>query len=940
VETIQEFKVQTNFFSAEYGNTGGTVVNLVTRSGSNELHGSAYEFHRREDLNANSFFAKRQGSTALPEFSYHQFGGTLGGPVVLPRLYNGKNRTFFFTSLDLQRFETPQSALLTVPTLKERAGDFSETYDAQGRLFTIYNPFDIYKSSTGTVLRRPFPGNVIPASLQDPVARNILKYYPEPNREGLPWTHAQNYFKEGTQRDDQIQWTLRLDHQINDRNRLYTRLALERSEPGAKLFRPLNNPADSTTRWVSYATTFSAEYSFTRSPTTIWSARYNLTRQPVFNTLADENFDPTTLGLPPVVLLNDYKRFPAISVEGYSGLGAGGSRGSRRWQTTHSTAYSLTKIAAGHTIKVGGESRSYFLNARTFNAPTGAFSFNRRVTSENPFLSNPIQGNGVASLLLGWGSGGNLGINERPASNSQYHGWFVQDDWKVTRRLTLNLGLRYDFELPRTERYNRYSWFDFDMPSPIADRLPQMNLRGGLRFTDEKIRSPFDKDMNNLQPRAGIAYALSDKMSVRAGYGLYYTVSKTIATAAFGPPFAVSTPIPWSLDGGVTRYATLSNPWPDGLIFPKGKAEGAATFLGQNLSTESRRNRNPEVHQWAFSVQRALPAASKLELNYTGTRGVHLYFPDLENVNRLDLTYWGLGRSRLNATVANPFYGVITDPTSTLSKPTVTYRQLLRPFPQYTALTVSTPTIGNSIYHALQVKFEKRPSHGLAIIAHYTWSKWIDDSSNSGYDFFGGDSAVQNPWNLRLERSLSVNDVAHRLVISPVWELPFGRGRWLGTNWNRVVDAILGGWKISGFMTFQSGFPVVIGLFSPNLLEGAQRPHLVGDPQNPGSTREKLESYFNTAAFLRPDPDTFGSAPRTLNYRNPGIVNLDLTLGKLFRIAERHRVELRMEAFNALNGVVFGKPNASFGAPTFGVISDYAGGFGPRQLQFAIRYEF
>ncbi len=943
VETIQEFKVQTNFFSAEYGNTGGTVVNLATRSGTNELHGSVYEFHRRDDLNANSFFAKREGSTSLPNFNYHHFGGTAGGPVSMPGVYDGKNRTFFFTSMDVEWFDSPGSEFLTVPTLKERAGDFSDTRDSTGRLFTIYNPFDTYTDNKGQVRRRPFPGNVIPASLQDPVARKILSFYPEPTSEGLPLTHAQNYFKEGTQRDDQIQWTLRLDHQLTDRHRIYGRFAKERSRPGAKLFRIFgeDNPAESATKFVSHTHAFSTDYSFTQNATTIWSVRYSLARQRVLNVLADENFDPTTLGLPPVVLTNGFRRFPVVSVQGYSGLGASSQRGSRRATTTHTVAYSLSKIISGHTIKMGGESRWFLVNSAAWDAPTGLFQFNRQVTGENPFKASPIQGNGVASLLLGWGNGGRYGIQERPASGSQYHGWFIQDDWKLTRRLTLNLGLRYDFELPRTERYDRYSWFDFGLRSPIADQLPELNLRGGLAFTDEDRRSPFDKDTNNIQPRVGIAYAVSKDMSVRAGYGLYYTVSKTIATTAFGPPFAVSTPIPWSLDGGVTRYATLSNPWPDGLVFPTGKALGAATFLGLNLNTQSRPNRNPQVHQWAFSIQRALPATARLELNYTGTRGVHLYFPDLENVNRLHPTYWGLGRDALNATVTNPFYGVITDPTSVLSKPKVTFRQLLRPFPQYTGLSVSTPTIANSIYHALQVKLEKRPTHGLSVIAHYTWSKWIDDASNSGYDFFGGDSAVQNYWNLRLERSLSVSDVAHRAVASVVWELPFGRGRWLGKNWNRALDAVLGGWKIASLTTLQTGTPVVIGLFNGVLLEGAQRPHLVGDPEGPGSTREKLDGgYFNASAFLRPAEDTYGSAPRTLNYRNPGIVNTDMTLGKIFSIAERHRIELRMEAFNVFNGVVFGKPNASVEAPTFGVISNYASGFGPRQLQFGIRYEF
>lgn len=940
VEAIQEFKVQTNFFSAEYGNTGGTVVNLVSKSGANEFHGSLYEFHRRGELTANSFFAKRAGSSSVPNYTYNKFGGTIGGPVTLPKIYNGKNRTFFFVDVDIDETSSAQRAFRTVPTLLERAGDFSETRDKKGRLYVIYNPFDTFTAPDGSVRRRPFPGNVIPGSMHDPVAVNLLKYYPEPNSEGQPFTHARNLFAEGTKNAENYQTSVRLDHALSDRQRLYGRYGWNRSGPG-KPFRAYgDSPADKALSWLSYTNVASVEYTFTQNPTTVWSARYNLSRQTVDNVTVSDGFDPTTLGLPPIVLTAGVKRFPTVSIQGYSGLGPKPNAGRRRRTTTHSTAYSVTKIIGGHSLKAGGESRSYLINAASPYAPVGRFAFNRRETSQSPFVSKSAQGNAVASMLLGWGRSGTYGINEHPASASQYHGWYVQDNWKVTRRLTLNLGLRYDFELPRTERYDRYTWFDFDMRSPIDEEVPELDLSGGLRFTSREVRSPFDKDLNNIQPRFGFAYAVTGKMTVRGGYGLYYTVSKTLPLTELGPPFAVRTPVLWSLDGGVSRYASLSNPWPDGLIFPSGKSQGAATFLGQKLNTQSRPNRNPQIQQWAFSIQRALPSTSLLEINYTGTKGTYLYFPDLENVNRLHPVYWDLGRPELNKKVPNPFHGVITDPTSPLSRPTVVFHQLLRPYPQYTGLTVSTPTIANSIYHALQVKFEKRMSHGISAIAHYTWAKMIDDASNSGYDFFGGDSAVQNFWNLRLERSLSVTDVRHRAVVSFVWELPFGRGRAFGSNWNRFLDAVAGGWRASGVMTFQSGFPVVIRLARSNLLEGRQRPHLIGDPAVAGSVRDKLDNYFNEAAFAEPEPDTYGSAPRTLGYRNPRIINSDLTVSKEFRFLERHRIELRLEAFNAFNGVVFDKPDARYGSNTFGQISSYARGFGPRQLQFGIRYQF
>jgi hypothetical protein len=641
-----------------------------------------------------------------------------------------------------------------------------------------------------------------------------------------------------------------------------------------------------------------------------------------------------------VLLTAGVQRFPRFAPESYSALGTPTGAGMRRFTTTQSAGYSLTKIFGAHNLKVGGESRVYQINSTTFNAPAGNFAFNRQPTSENPLLANPIQGNGLASMLLGWGSGGNYGINERPSSTSKYHGWYVQDDWKLTRKLTLNLGLRYDFELPRTERFDRYSWFDGGMASPIDGLVPGYSLRGGLQFTSEAERSPFDKDRNNIQPRVGFAYALNDRTAVRGGYGIYYSVSNASITSEFGAPFSVSTPIQWSRDSGVTPYASLSNPFPDGIIMPSGKAAGPATFLGQALNTESRKYKTPQYQQWSFSIQRALPLESVLEVNYVGTKGTHLPFGGLGAINRLDPVYWSLGRTELNRQVSNPFYGVITDPVSILSARTVPQTRLLREYPQYTGLTLSEPTIANSIYHAAQVKFEKRFSRGLTAIAHYTWSKMIDDSGNSGYNLWGGETPIQNLWDLRQERSLSPLDVAHRGVVTFVYELPIGRGRAFGANWGRALDLLAGGWNLSGILTMQGGFPTIINMTSPNLLEGSQRPNLIGNPSMPGSVRDRLDNYYNAAAFSRPAADAYGSSPRTLSYRQPGFSNADLTLGKRFYLRERDAIEFRLEAFNALNGVAFGAPNASFGGTTFGQINNYASGFSARQLQIAVRYDF
>jgi hypothetical protein len=333
-----------------------------------------------------------------------------------------------------------------------------------------------------------------------------------------------------------------------------------------------------------------------------------------------------------------------------------------------------------------------------------------------------------------------------------------------------------------------------------------------------------------------------------------------------------------------------------------------------------------------------------LEVNYTGSKGTHLYFGGgVENQNRLDPSYWSLGRTTLNSQVANPFYGIITDPRSRLSQPTVTLNTLLRPYPQYAGgVSGSTPNIGNSIYHAVQFKYEKRFSHGLSFLTHYTISKLIDDSSFSSgnVSWLGGTTSVQNYKNLRLERSVSAMDVPQRLVMSFAYELPVGRGKAFGGSMNKVANAVVGGWQVDGLLTFSKGYPIVTALQGGVLWEGTQRPNLIGDPSVSGSVESKLNNYFNVNAFSRPAPDTFGSAPRTLNYRTPGIRNADMSLLKSIAFTESKSLQLRLEAFNVTNTPTFGTPDSTFGSTSFGVTSGYAGGRGPRELQVAVKFYY
>lgn len=591
--------------------------------------------------------------------------------------------------------------------------------------------------------------------------------------------------------------------------------------------------------------------------------------------------------------------------------------------------------------------------------PQGHFSFSRGTTSEDPNSGNSLQGNAVASMLIGWPSGGDYHLDPWSASASQYYGFYAQDDWKATRRLTINLGLRYDFDVPRTERYDRYSWVEFDAPSPIAGKVPASaacpscgDLRGQFRFTDQNMRHPMNGDYNNVQPRVGLAYALNDKTSIRAGYGIFYTLSRATIKGHTGSGFTTNSGVESSRDGGLTQYASLDNPYPNGLNIPPDRSQGAATFLGQGIGTESRPNQNPQYQQWNFSIQRALPGSSVVQVNYTGSKGTHLYFGGgVQNQNRLDPSNWSRGRTYLNELAPNPFFGIITNPLSRLSAATVTRNTLLRPYPQYAGgVSGSALNIANSVYHAMQFQYEKRFSHGLAFLGHYTISKMIDDSSFSdgNVGWLGGVTDIQNPYNLRLERAVSAMDIPQRLVLTFSYQLPVGKGKWIGGSWNRGLNTLLGGWEVNGLLTFSSGFPLNSGsqfrespLQGAVLWEGVQRPNLIGDPRLAGSVKDRLNRYLNEAAFSRPAPDTFGTAPRTLpNYRSPGIRNADMAVFKNVSFSESRYFQLRLEAFNVTNTPTFATPHMTYGASNFGVIDSYAGGRGPRELQVAVKFYF
>lgn len=938
VDMVQEFKMQTNFFSSEYGQTGGAVVNMVTRSGGNNYHGTGYYFLREDALNANDWFSNRAGRP-LPAFRRDQYGGVIGGPVI-------KNKTFFFGGYEYTKQQSPTSATISVPTALQRAGDFSQTFNAAGQLMTVYNPFDTFTNASGAIERRPFAGNKIPTNLMDPIALKALSFVPQPNQTGTQFTNTLNWFNNGINSSNGHQMNVKMDHNFSERTRASGRYSHVRSNgTNPNLFGD-NNPAywtggPNATRTHAMV----AEINHTFSPTMLMTARYGYTysdfgRDP----LVGYGFDVTTLGLP--ANMKDtatHRVFPRFAPDGFQQFGTEAYWIMDRQEGVQHMSAALTKVWGGHNIKFGGERRYNRLDYNQPGNPSGLFNFGRGVTCRGLNSCGGTEGNGLATMLLGWSTGSEYHIEPKAFSRSAYWGFYGQDDWKITSRLTLNLGVRYDFDVPRWELENRYSYWDLEAQSPV--RATGLDTRGVIKFNDDNNRSPFNSDMNNWQPRIGFAFAANPKTAIRGGYGLFYQLSRATVFGRPGTGFTINSPVVWTTDSNATLNRRLSNPFPDGILKPPGSAQGDATLLGFGVGTIlPSNNRNPEYHSWNLSIQRELPMGSVLEVNYTGSRGTHLFMP-VTTLSPLPQNLWSRGRSALQAQVPNPFFGQITDPRSQLSGRTVQAFRLLRPMPHFDGTNVGTaePARGDSNYHALQAKWEKRFGRGLTALTHYTWSKMIDNVSHTSgnVSWLGGSTSIQNIWDLRGERALSSHDIAHRVIISGTYELPIGKGRRFASGMNRAMDWLAGGWDISGMALMQGGAPLQVTQSGGNIWDGTQRPNLIGDPSTSGRVQDRLNNWFNPTAFAQPLIDTPGSSPRNLNYRGPGIKTLDAALLKSIRTREGQRLEIRLEAQNATNTPMFADPGGlAFGATNFGQITGMRGGIGPRNMQFGLKYYF
>lgn len=942
VDLVQEYKVQTNNFSAEYSNSGGGVINVITKSGTNKFHGAAWEFYRSTGLEANNFFANAAGIPRSP-FSFKQFGATLGGPI-------RKNKTFFYFGYEGTRWTQSATTVLTVPTMAQRQGNFASTYDSNGNVIPIYNPFSTQPdpNNPGQYIRTQYPGNTIQNI--NPVAAALLNYIPLPNGPGVPGTGADNYTDSYSYPTPENNFSLRLDHSISDTQKLYGRYSLNDTTinfpniyPSLSAQYQVGNPEQLYYRLREQQTTI--DYTNALTSNKLLELSSSFVRYFIGNSSPSFNVDPTVVGLPSyfATLAAEYEPcFPTTIISGMGQL-TGQQCGLLRdaYQDIHE-AGNFIWLHGSHTLKIGGDFGFSLLSTARYTQAGPIFNFAPNFTQgPNPEVDNGT-GLGIASFLAGTGTGSSTSGGPDQIVNYHYFGGYFQDDWRITHRLTANLGVRYDYSTPWWERSNRVT----DWTSTAASPLQAAGIGpvvGGLEFPGANGLShyQFDPFGRAIAPRTGLAFAATQHLAVRAGFGLFFapiTGGGFNGNAIPNSGFLASTPWISTLDG-VTPYNTLSNPFPQGFVLPTGNSQGLATELGQDVVAMERKRPQSYSEDWNVDLQEAITTNTILDVAYAGSRGVHLYAD--YNADQLPDQYLSMG-SALNQLVTNPFYNNPLITSGVLDSPTVAARQLLLPFPQFQGVTLGDgSTFGASAYNALQVALNKRYAHGNSLQVSYTWSKLMDNIPASETGFCCGNYAagsIQDWDNLRAAWSLATFDTPNYLTINGIYELPFGRGKTFALN-NGVANFLGGGWQLNGIFTATGGNPQEVTTAVNTLYNngGTQLANWNGkNPSYHGKVSSRVNDYFNVNDFSDPAPFTYGNVPRELgDLRAPGYLNTDLSGIKHVPVKDWATIEFRAEAFNLFNHPFFAAPDTNLGDGTTGVISSTTNS--PREIQLAIK---
>ncbi len=1003
-DAVQEFKIQTNSFDAQQGYSAGATVNVAVKSGANDPHGSVYYFNRDRSRSANNFFSNRSGQ-ARPVRTYHRFGGVLNGPVYIPKLYNGRDKTFFLFSYERLKDNVAEPQLFTVPTAAMRNGDFSgliidRTNIAASANTVIYNPLsgttsgsNVVRTSFGCPTSGAVPANstcnMIPSNLFNQVAVALMKYYPLPNVAGTANGTQNNYFSNVVRHENYRAWLARIDHRISGKQSIFGKYyhsfnPEDRYDWAQTQANSLVN-GTSITRGFEDRTNDGGNIDYTNmiSSSTVFDLRIS------FNKFTQErhpaiSLDPSTLPFSAQALaaFRGYQYFPMIEIRNLdatrpirSDLGSMRSdwnSGRLRPFMMGSVQPAVTRLFGNHTARLGYDLRIVRENFISNGYQGGRLFFDGTYTSPASNSSSTLRnafGRDIAAFLVGiatTGSGSTASQIDNSINysvQSVYHGFWAQDDWRVTPRLTLNLGLRYEWEGALTERFNRIQrGFDLATPSPIEaaaraayttayDANPsnflltpdQFHVLGGYTFADSSNRSAWDTDKRNLQPRVGISYAPNQKTVLHGGFGIFMAPHQIeIQASPLQTGFAGTTPFVASNDNGKTFVATLTNPFPNGATASSGASLRLLSSTGIDVGSSTApvfpiNRKNAKFARMIFGIQRELPGHFVAEINYVTAWGYDLQVArNLDFVPRsflgTDPTTDTAANTLLSATIPNPFKNLLPGGSPFNTASTITRAQSLLPFPQFTNLWIEQYNGSNS-YRALQVQLTQRFSKDFTLTASYTRSRLREK-----LDYL-------NPTDRDLEDRISSDDRPNRFTVAAVYQLPLGRGKRLGNHMNRFVGAAVGGWQLNGTYEWQSG--------EPFLLSSTQAWYFAGDitqvKSHTGENNAQGQKYgidipaFATTGILRLNNFNTGlrNVPTTLdNLRNQPFLNVNLSVSKSFNFGEKKKLQFRAEALNAFNHPYFGNgigldPN---NAGTFGLVTTQRNN--PRDIQLGVKFVF
>jgi hypothetical protein len=927
MDAVQELKVESFQSDAAYGHTGGGTFNLVTKSGSNQFHGSLYEFNQVSKLAATAFFINK-GGQKKGVARFNQWGGTVGGPMVIPKLYNGRNKLFFFFAYEGVNHPAPDPGVGTLPTKAQRSGDLSQ-------LLTVGANYQVYDPLTGVregsrVRRQPFANNRIPATRIHPVASALLKYYPLPNYTGRA-DGRDNYLSSIAKTWNYDNELSRADYNISERHKLFG--SFRHSYALAETGNFLGNIATGkNVLRINYQA--SVDDVYTLSPTSFLNTRLSFARFKDGQTRPGDGFDMTQLGLPASLRAAAQKEsFPRFEMTSYTALGE--DAGNVNHFDTFQVFSSLSRFHGRHSLKVGTDLRLYRNGGITYSYSSGTYAFGTDWTRGplDSAAASPI-GQDLAAFLLGLPTGGGFDVNAYSSTQSNYAAFFLQDDFRARSNLTLNLGLRYEREAPTTERFNRQV-VGFDATAtnsatraavaalaqnPVAGvAVSAFHPTGGLLFASPDQRNPYETGNRYFSPRFGFSWtpaALGSKTVLRGGVGVFFFDLGLVTPNQFG--FSQRTSLTPTLDAYLTPRVTLSNPYPEGILQPPGSSLGVNTYLGQSVSFFQEAQRTPYSVRWNFNVQRQLAANLVLETGYVGNHSVHmpvdraLGFVPAEYLSRAPLRDQATV-DFLTASVPNPMAGLL--PGTSLNGSVVQRQALLRSFPTFSGVTTQSTPVGSSYFHMLVARLEKRYSQGLQLLGNYRYSRLMEQRS------------FLNASDLFPEKRVADEDRPHNLTVSATYDLPFGAGKGKSSGGARVVRAVAGGWNVSAIYTYQSGSPLAWGQV---VYDGGP---LQYDAKN--IERAFDVTRFNRATANQPTSNIRTFPTRFANLRIDAMNNVDLSVSRKFQIRENLRLSYRCEFFNSMNHPQFAAPNLSPTSSSFGAITSQNNE--PRIVQMSLR---